>query len=195
MNKLQLHSIVGLAATVSVLVAEPVRAQLTPVTGVQLSLTKSGLEVILETPIGKSPPVFTTRSDRTFVANVVNTQLALPNGKAFRQDNPVAGIRSVVVTQQTANSIRVTVIGETELPTARVTQSDRGLVLSVTPAPGTMADIPIPFDARNFNNLGNLIFQSQVESERFGGRLQIETPLFNEGAWHSYPRSRTGLWH
>ncbi|URD53272.1 TonB-dependent receptor [Chroococcidiopsis sp. CCNUC1] len=39
-----------------------------------------------------------------------------------------------------------------------------------------------PFDGRNFSNLGNQIYQSRVESERFGGRLQIETPLFNKGA-------------
>lgn len=39
-----------------------------------------------------------------------------------------------------------------------------------------------PFDARNFSSLGNQIFQSRVESERFGGRLQVETPLFNQGA-------------
>lgn len=39
-----------------------------------------------------------------------------------------------------------------------------------------------PFDGRNFRNLGNQIYQSQVDSERFGGRLQIETPVFNQGA-------------
>lgn len=39
-----------------------------------------------------------------------------------------------------------------------------------------------PFDGRNFASLGNQIFQSRVESERFGGRLQIETPLFSQGA-------------
>lgn len=39
-----------------------------------------------------------------------------------------------------------------------------------------------PFDGRNFRNLGNQIYQSRVDSERFGGRLQIETPVFNQGA-------------
>ncbi|TAE55874.1 MAG: AMIN domain-containing protein [Nostocales cyanobacterium] len=34
-----------------------------------------------------------------------------------------------------------------------------------------------PFDGRAFASLGNEIFQSQVESEKFGGRLQIETPI------------------
>lgn len=39
-----------------------------------------------------------------------------------------------------------------------------------------------PFDARDFDSLGNEIFQSQIESEKVGGRLQIETPLFDQGA-------------
>lgn len=37
-----------------------------------------------------------------------------------------------------------------------------------------------PFDGRNFASLGNAIFQSQVESEKFGGRLQIETPIVKD---------------
>ncbi|MEA5506900.1 TonB-dependent siderophore receptor [Halotia wernerae UHCC 0503] len=39
-----------------------------------------------------------------------------------------------------------------------------------------------PFDGRNFASLGNEIIQSRVESEKYGGRLQVETPLFNQGA-------------
>ncbi|PSO80471.1 MAG: TonB-dependent siderophore receptor [Cyanobacteria bacterium QS_4_48_99] len=37
-----------------------------------------------------------------------------------------------------------------------------------------------PFDGREFPSLGNLIYQSRVESEKFGGRLQIETPLSDQ---------------
>ncbi|MBE9125220.1 TonB-dependent receptor [Coleofasciculus sp. LEGE 07092] len=34
-----------------------------------------------------------------------------------------------------------------------------------------------PFDARDFASLGNVIFQSELDSEKWGGRLQVETPL------------------
>jgi iron complex outermembrane receptor protein len=34
-----------------------------------------------------------------------------------------------------------------------------------------------PFDGRNFASLGNSIFQSQVDSTEWGGRLQLDTPL------------------
>ena len=36
-----------------------------------------------------------------------------------------------------------------------------------------------PFDGRAFASLGNEIIQSEVDSEKYGGRLQIETPLSN----------------
>ncbi|MDY6897388.1 MAG: TonB-dependent receptor, partial [Cyanobacteriota bacterium] len=35
-----------------------------------------------------------------------------------------------------------------------------------------------PFDGRAFASLGNEIIQSEVDSEKYGARLQIETPLF-----------------
>ncbi|AFY58513.1 outer membrane receptor protein [Rivularia sp. PCC 7116] len=36
-----------------------------------------------------------------------------------------------------------------------------------------------PFDGRAFASLGNEIIQSEVDSEKYGARLQIETPLFD----------------
>lgn len=34
-----------------------------------------------------------------------------------------------------------------------------------------------PFDAREFASLGNTIFQSRVESEKWGGRVNLDTPI------------------
>ena len=36
-----------------------------------------------------------------------------------------------------------------------------------------------PFDAREFDSLGNVIFQSRVESEKWGGRLNLDTPILS----------------
>lgn len=36
-----------------------------------------------------------------------------------------------------------------------------------------------PFDAREFASLGNTIFQSRVESEKYGARLQVDTPIID----------------
>ena len=142
MKQLQLLNVLGIATTVSVFATSPVRAEVVQVTKVQLNPIENGLEVILETPNGKSPRAFTTRSGQNWVADLIDTKLVLPNGKPFRQERPIKGIRLVLITQQTANSIRVSVTGETEVPQAQVIQSKRGLVLSLTPVTNTTADLP-----------------------------------------------------
>lgn len=37
-----------------------------------------------------------------------------------------------------------------------------------------------PFDAREFDSLGNVIFQSKVDSEKWGGRVNLDTPILPE---------------
>lgn len=130
-----------IASTITVLVAPPVWADVTQVTAIQVNSTPKGLEIILETPEGKFPQVFTSSYRQTFVANILNTQLALPQGKSFRRVNPSEGIASVSVTGQGANSIRVTVVGTSSLPKVAVGRSDasgglrqRALTLTLTRA-------------------------------------------------------------
>ncbi|HAX85137.1 MAG TPA: TonB-dependent siderophore receptor [Cyanobacteria bacterium UBA11370] len=140
--KLQpLLSSLWLAGTVPLLMATPAMADAIQVTGVRVETTPNGLEVILETPGGGTPQVFTASYGETLIADIINTQLRLPEGQDFRQNDPVEGIASVTVTQQNANSIRVTVIGTAAVPTAEVTPSASGLVFSLT-APTPTAQTP-----------------------------------------------------
>jgi hypothetical protein len=64
-----------LAAAVPTLVAQPVLAQEVRVTAIEVKPTDKGLEVVLETPDG-IPQVFTSSDGNTFVANIINAQLA-----------------------------------------------------------------------------------------------------------------------
>ncbi|URD48555.1 TonB-dependent receptor domain-containing protein [Chroococcidiopsis sp. CCNUC1] len=105
------------------------------VTGVRLKPTEQGLEVLLETATGQQLQATTTSENNNLIADIPNAQLRLPDGKTFRQDKPANGIDAVIVTQQTENSIRVTITGTAELPQAEVNQSAQGLVLSVTASP------------------------------------------------------------
>lgn len=85
------------------------------VTGVQLNPTSNSLEVILETTAGEKLQPSTRSESNTLIAEILNSQLALPSAKnEFRADNPVAGITTVSVIQVNANSIRVT--GKTGVP-------------------------------------------------------------------------------
>jgi type IV pilus assembly protein PilQ len=126
------------------LATQPAFAQATQVTNVRLNPSGQGVDVILETRDGDRPQIFTVSQGNTLVADVVNTQLALADGNGFLQNSPAPGISSVVVSQLDANSVRVTVTGDTEAPTGQISQGNEGVVLSVSPSGGAIAQQPVP---------------------------------------------------
>ncbi|MHC5769565.1 MAG: AMIN domain-containing protein [Nostoc sp.] len=143
----QLHGnsfILGTAAFVF-LAAQPVWAQISQVTDVKLNPVSGGISVALKTSSGSRPQVFTTKRGKALVADVINTQLRLPQGNSFRQDNPAPGIASVEVSQLDANSVRVTVTGSNDAPGSQpVMRSPNGITLSFSPSTGTTASVPTP---------------------------------------------------
>ncbi len=143
----QLHGnsfILGTAAFVF-LAAQPVWAQISQVTDVKLNSVDGGINVVLKTSSGSRPQVFTTKRGKALVADVINTQLRLPQGNSFRQDNPAPGIASVEINQLDANSIRVTVTGSNNTPGSQpVVRSQNGITLSFSPSAGTIASAPTP---------------------------------------------------
>jgi type IV pilus assembly protein PilQ len=122
---------------------QPVWAQATQITGVRLAQAASGVQLVLETENGERPQIFTVSRGNALVADVINTQLQLPEGDGFLQNNPAPGISSVMVTQLDGNSVRVTVNGETGVPVGQVNQAENGVVLSFTSeASGQVAQAP-----------------------------------------------------
>nr|WP_315871055.1 AMIN domain-containing protein [Trichocoleus desertorum] len=119
--------------------AQPVwAAPATQVTGVKVNPTSGGVEVVLETRNGARPQVFTVSRGNSWVADVINTQLRLPQSESFRQDNPAPGISSVVVLPLDTNSVRVIVAGQGAAPAGQVAQRDRGgLLFSLTRPAGS----------------------------------------------------------
>jgi iron complex outermembrane recepter protein len=115
------------------LAQEQKQNQVIQVTGVRLSPTASGLEVILETPISDKLQTTTKGEGNIFSVVIPNAQLRLPASNTFRSDKPIAGITAVVVENQDANSILVTIIGETGSPKAEIFDSDQGLIFGITP--------------------------------------------------------------
>ncbi|MEH1970219.1 AMIN domain-containing protein [Nostoc sp.] len=143
----QLHGnsfILGTAAFVF-LAAQPVWAQISQITDVQLKPVDGGISVALKTSSGSRPQVFTTKRGKALIADIINTQLRLPQGNRFRQDSPAPGIASVEVNQLDANSIRVTVTGSNNAPGSQpVVRSPNGITLSFSPSAGTIASAPTP---------------------------------------------------
>ena len=131
----QLHnSVFGSSAAAFVLLAaQPVLAKITQITDVKLSPIAGGVSVILKTAAGDRPQVFTTKKDKSLVADVINAQLRLPKGNNFLQKNPAPGIASIEVKQLDANSIRVTVTGIDDAPSNQpVMGKDNNITLGFT---------------------------------------------------------------
>lgn len=103
------------------------------VTGVKINPIDNKLEIILETPRGEQLQVTQKEQGNTYIADIPSSQLRLPSGgNTFRQENPVAGITEVTVTNVDASSIRVTVIGEAGVPAVELFDSDEGLIFGLT---------------------------------------------------------------
>ncbi|MDV2994684.1 MAG: hypothetical protein N4J56_004338 [Chroococcidiopsis sp. SAG 2025] len=151
-NKIPQPSQVELPATNAQMLVQqptPTNPPATPedvvsITGVVANPTEKGVEIILQTTQGKVLQPVTVALGRTYIANIPNAVLALPQGE-FRQDNPTSGITLVRVTQATANSIRVAVTGEAALPQVQLYDSpSEGLIFSLTPGTPTVQTPPPP---------------------------------------------------
>lgn len=134
------RSVIVAGATVVLMAAHPGFAQVAKVINVQLNQTSSGLNLVLETSTGKRPQIFTSKRGSSFVADIINTQLQLPQGDTFRQVNPAPGVASVIINRLDANSIRIVVTGSNSAPNGQISdRTDRGFTLSLTPAAPTAA--------------------------------------------------------
>ncbi|MEA5503570.1 TonB-dependent receptor [Halotia wernerae UHCC 0503] len=102
------------------------------VTGVKISPTDQGLEVILETTKGEQLQILPLQDGKAYIADIPNAQLLLPSGNTFRQEMPVKGISAVTVTNIDAKTIRVTITGEASIPKAELFDSDEGLIFGIT---------------------------------------------------------------
>lgn len=142
----QLLNSLWIASAVSVLIAQPLRAEVIQVTGVQLNQTENGIEVILETSAGEQLQILSRIDGNTYIANIPNVQLRLPSGNTFRRDNPVEGIATVTVINADANSIRLTVTGSSGVPTVELFDSDTGLIFSFI-ATASQANQPLQTSA------------------------------------------------
>jgi len=102
------------------------------VTGVQVNVTETGLNLTLETNEPLATPS-TSVVGNTLIADIPNAVLALPNGDVFQQAYPTEGIALVSVTSVLAGRVRVSITGTDAPPTANLSAEALGLVLAVTP--------------------------------------------------------------
>jgi iron complex outermembrane recepter protein len=113
---------------------------LTRVTGVEVKQTAKGLELILKTAAGSEKLVPLSLSEgNDLVIDILDATLAFSIRNGVTEINPAPGIRSVALTKVDDSSIRLTITGEKQAPSAEVVPGRDNLVLSVTPE-GTTAE-------------------------------------------------------
>jgi iron complex outermembrane recepter protein len=125
------------------------------VTGIQLNSTETGIELILQTPAGLAEqlqPNNISSGDR-FIADIPNAQLRLPQGKPFRQLNPVQGISEVSATNLNPTTIRISAVGERAQPQVELFDSDEGLIFGFTPASSSAQTAPTPAEVVSINRV------------------------------------------
>ncbi|MCG6136168.1 MAG: TonB-dependent siderophore receptor [Nostoc sp. LLA-1] len=106
---------------------------LVQVTGVKLEATDNGIDVILETNQSDQLQLTNQSQENSYIVDIPNAQLNLPDGNIFRQEQPTEGITEVIVTNLDASTIRVTVTGETGAPQVELFDGNEGLVFGVVP--------------------------------------------------------------
>ncbi|WP_225907431.1 AMIN domain-containing protein [Leptolyngbya sp. BL0902] len=134
------------------LVASPATAAAS-ITNVRLNPTAQGLDLVFDTE-GGNGDVFTVHQGNTLRADLTRTQLNLPEGELFQQENPAPGIASVSVVPLDANSVRVTIEGTDQAPVSQINSRRNRVVLSLrpdgetrqapTPVPDTLVTVPGP---------------------------------------------------
>ncbi|NEQ32582.1 MAG: AMIN domain-containing protein [Leptolyngbya sp. SIO4C5] len=141
---LGLASLLFSSSAVVAIAAQPAQAAATLITNVEISSTADGVALVMETEAGNEPRIFTINQGNEFRADLVNTQLRLPESTRFFQDNPAPGVASVDITPLDTNSVRITVTGTDTAPVGEVRQApgDR-LVISLATDPGAAAQQPV----------------------------------------------------
>lgn len=141
------------STTLLALLAQPALATSTVITGVEVIPTDTGAQIVLQTQQGDTPQVFAVNQGNMLRADIVRTQLQLPGGNSFMQQNPVPGIEAIALTSLDGNSVRLTVDGSDLIPTGTVGTSDSGgIVIDVATqaengdAPQASAPTPVPAD-------------------------------------------------
>jgi len=110
----------GLGATLVVL-AQPALAGTAKITDVELKPVGNNLAIVLKTQGGKQMQVLGSRQGNTWVAEIPNAQLQLPQGN-FQQERPIPGIDSVRVAPLSDGGVRVTVAGSGKNLAGRIGQ-------------------------------------------------------------------------
>ena len=119
---------------------------LTFVTGVKVDRTNKGLEVILTTRGEKLVPLIFPEGNN-LVIDILDATLAPAIQNGFSETNPAPGIKQVRLTKLDESSVRLTIAGETQTPSAEIIPSQpNSVVLSIVPTSTAQTEVDTEVD-------------------------------------------------
>ncbi|PSN17683.1 type II secretory pathway, component HofQ [filamentous cyanobacterium CCP5] len=154
-----------LSGALVALAAEASLAATATITGVQLNPTAEGVEIVLDTDGGDLADVFTVSQGNTFRADITSTRLQLADGSSYRQDNPAPGIAAITLAPLDANSVRLIVEGDGQVPVGGFnTGSGNSLVLALQAGSQPSPPSSLPANLETVPGNGPDIAQVQPEA-------------------------------
>ncbi len=125
----------GFLTTLTVMLAcAPSMAAERTITDIELEKNSHQLELKLSA-IDKADTkasFYTLRDGNTIEANLLNTNLTLPQGKSFKQTNPIPGVKAVEVNQIDSKHTQIVVSTEADIPVEHLLeQQGNELILSL----------------------------------------------------------------
>ena len=162
--------------------ADLIAQGVTKVTGVELNQTDEGLQVILKTVAGGErlvPLIVPEGND--LVIDILDATLGFSIRNGVREANPAPGIRSIALSKVDESSIRLTITGENQAPSAKVVTGRNNLVLSVTPERSTANTEPDEVGANGRSPL-QVIATGEAEEDDYNAdnastATRTDTPL------------------
>lgn len=134
MNRSISLALMGVSASVGFAQAAVATEIKTAITGIQLQVVQSELEITFEVQGNSQMQRSSVSRENTLTMNFVNTKLRLPQGNAWRQENLTPEIASILVGQFEPNHVSVIVNGTHALPVERVVRQDsKSITLSFAP--------------------------------------------------------------
>ncbi len=134
-----------LGAVAAIALVQPAIAAPTAITDVSVNSTGSGMNIVLQTPAGAKPQVFAVNRGNSWTADITNTKMQLTGGDtSFVKENPAPGISVVRVVPLDANSVRVTVVGESSTPVGQISRPTQGGIVFGLTASAAVTSAPNP---------------------------------------------------
>jgi type IV pilus assembly protein PilQ len=124
--------LVFLTALTVMVTAAPSMAATNKITDLEIATSNNQLELKLLASNKDNASFYTLRGDNTIEANILNTTLDLPEGKSFKQDNPIAGVKALEINQIDSEHTQVLISTEANTPVeSLIKQEGDDLILTL----------------------------------------------------------------